>query len=74
MSDLNDLKEKLNDVYPNLSCQEFLCERLKRDGYRGTHKFQHYRWDKECIKIILNELIKYDLLYTTQGDIKENYI
>ncbi|QWU80345.1 hypothetical protein DU474_02495 [Campylobacter novaezeelandiae] len=67
------LKKDLKSINPALSCLEFLSSRIIRDDYRGIHKLQHYRWNLGYIKIVLKYLKKYDLLYHTAGDIRENY-
>ncbi|MBZ7934604.1 hypothetical protein [Campylobacter molothri] len=67
------LKQDLISINPALECLEFLSYRIARDDYRGIHKLQHYRWNLDYIKIILNHLKKYDLLYHSTGDIGDNY-
>lgn len=68
-----EFKEKLLRVQPALECLNFLYHRILREDYRGTHKLQHYRWDKDYIKIVLRYLPKDELLYHTKGDIYEDY-
>lgn len=68
-----EFKEKLLSVQPALECLEFLYKRVLREDYRGTHKIQHYRWDKDYIKIILKHLPKNELLYHTKGDVYADY-
>ena len=48
-----DFVTKLLGIQPALECLKFLAWRVNRDDYRGTHKLQHYRWNKEYIKIVL---------------------
>lgn len=69
-----DFKTKLLGIQPALECLKFLAWRVKKDDYRGTHKLQHYRWNKEYIKIVLKHLPKDKKLYHTQGDITDGYI
>ena len=69
-----DFKTKLLVIQPALECLKFLAWRVKKDDYRGTHKLQHYRWNKEYIKIVLKHLPKDKKLYHTQGDITDGYI
>ena len=69
-----DFKTKLLGIQPALECLKFLAWRVSKDDYRGTHKLQHYRWNKEYIKIVLKYLPKDEMLYHTQGDIKDGYI
>lgn len=69
-----DFKTKLLGIQPALECLKFLAWRVSKDDYRGTHKLQHYRWNKEYIKIVLKYLPKDEMLYHTQGDIKDDYI
>ena len=68
-----EFREKLLGIQPALKCLDFLHHRILRDDYRGTHKLQHYRWNKDYIKIVLQYLPKDKPLYHTQGDIYENY-
>ena len=56
-----------------MKCLQFLYDRTLRDDYRGIHKLQHYRWNKEYIKIVLENLPKDKMLYHTQGDIYDDY-
>ena len=69
-----DFKTKLLGIQPALECLKFLAFRVNRYDYRGTHKLQHYRWNKEYIKIVLKYLPKDKKLYHTQGDITDEYI
>ena len=69
-----DFKTKLLGIQPALECLKFLAWRVSKDDYRGTHKLQHYRWNKEYIKIVLKHLPKDTKLYHTQGDITDGYI
>ena len=69
-----DFVTKLLGIQPALECLKFLAWRVNRDDYRGTHKLQHYRWNKEYIKIVLKHLPKDKKLYHTQGDITDGYI
>lgn len=69
-----ELREKLLGIQPALQCLHFLYHRILRDDYRGTHKLQHYRWNKDYIKIVLQYLPKNEMLYHTQGDIYEDYV
>ena len=69
-----DFKTKLLGIQPALECLKFLAWRVSKDDYRGTHKLQHYRWNKEYIKIVLKHLPKDKKLYHTQGDITDGYI
>ncbi|MDA3054911.1 MULTISPECIES: hypothetical protein [unclassified Campylobacter] len=68
-----EFKEKLLGIQPALKCLQFLYDRTLRVDYRGTHKLQHYRWNKEFIKIVLKNLPKEKLLYHTKGDIHDDY-
>lgn len=68
------LKNDLDAIAPNLDFTDFLVKRIQRNDYRGTHKLQHYRWDVNYIKIVLNQLSKIkDKLYHTTGDVGINY-
>ena len=69
-----DFVTKLLGIQPALECLKFLAWRVSKDDYRGTHKLQHYRWNKEYIKIVLKHLPKDTKLYHTQGDITDGYI
>lgn len=71
---VEEFKIQLQGIAPALQCLNFLYERVLRDDYRGTHKLQHYRWDKAYIKTVLKYLPKDKMLYHTQGDIYEDYI
>ena len=69
-----EFREKLLRIQPTLKCLDFLYHRILRDDYRGTHKLQHYRWNKDYIKTVLKYLPKDELLYHTQGDIRKDYL
>ena len=69
-----EFREKLLRIQPTLKCLNFLYHRILRDDYRGTHKLQHYRWNKDYIKTVLKYLPKDELLYHTQGDIRKDYL
>lgn len=69
------LKADLNAIALGLKFSNFLAQRIKRDDYRGTHKLQHYSWNVDFIKIVLEKLLKFGgEIYHTTGDINESYI
>lgn len=68
-----EFKDKLLGIQPALNSLMFLYDRVLKNDYRGIHKLQHYRWDKEFIKIILKHLPRDEYLYHTKGDISNDY-
>lgn len=70
-------EKDLVNIEPSFECLKFLVWRTLRDDYRGTHKLQHYRWDLNYVRAVLENLVKFSdkdgFLYHTKGDVGINF-